>query len=73
MGFILGLLLGLFTAIGLFGFLAYRLCTRPKTAALAKLLSEIAQALANRQQSSEPSAPGKTAGRWGRDGDQSKT
>jgi hypothetical protein len=69
MGFILGLLTGLLTAIGLFAFLACWLCTRPNTTALAKLLNDIAQALAHRQQSPEPSAPGKMASRWGRDGE----
>jgi hypothetical protein len=73
MGFIFGLLLGLLIAIGLFGFLTYWLCTRPNTTALAKLLNDIAQALAHKQQSPEPSATGKAAGRWGRDGEQSKT
>jgi len=73
MGFVLGILIGLLTAIGFFAFLTYWVCTRPNSTALAKLLSDIAQALANRQQSPEPSAPGKMASRWGRDSEQSKT
>jgi hypothetical protein len=71
MGFVLGLLLGLLAAVGLFGYLAYWLCTRFDTSALVKFISDIAQTLAQRPQSTQPSTPGKS--RWGRDGEQSKT
>lgn len=73
MGFVLGLLIGLLTTIALFGFLAFWVCTRSNATALAKLVCDIAQALSNRPQSPEPSAPEETASRWGRDGKQART
>jgi hypothetical protein len=59
MGFILGFLMGLLAAIGLSGFLAYWMCSRPNSMALAKFINGIALALAHRPKSSEPLAPGK--------------
>jgi hypothetical protein len=58
MGFILGFLMGLLAAIGLFGFLTYWLCSRPDGMAVAKFINGIAQALVEKK-SSEPLAPGK--------------
>jgi len=55
MGFILGLLIGLLLAVALIGFLAYWLCSRSNTLAVAKFINGIAQALAAlRPKSSEP-------------------
>lgn len=55
-GFILGFLSGLLTAIGLFSFLAYWLCTRSNHLALARFIYGIAQALASlRPKSAGPS------------------
>jgi hypothetical protein len=61
MGFILGFLTGLLAAIGLFVFLAYWLCTRSNHIAIAKAVNGLANALATRPKTSEPSAPGKSA------------
>ena len=58
MGFILGLLMGLLAAIGLFGLLAYWLCSRSNNIAVAKFINGIAQALASKAKSPEPLAPG---------------
>jgi len=62
MGFILGLLMGLLVAIGLFGFLAYWLCSRPNNIALARFINGIAQALAclNKAKPVEPPSPDQT-------------
>ncbi len=60
MGFILGLLLGLLGAIGLIGFLAYWVCSRPDSAAVAKFLGGIADAMAHRENvpaEEKPSGP----------------
>lgn len=60
MGFILGFLLGLLTAIGLTGFLLYRLCSRSNPIALARFINGIAQSLAAlRPKSPAPPARGK--------------
>ena len=58
MGFLLGFLMGLLAAIGLFGFLAYWLCSQPNSIAVAKFINGIAQALAHQPKSSAPLAPG---------------
>ncbi|HZU34738.1 MAG TPA: hypothetical protein VFA18_02445 [Gemmataceae bacterium] len=58
MGFVLGFLLGLLTAIGLFAGLAYWLCTRPNHSAVAKVIHEFAVALAHRPKPSEETMPG---------------
>jgi hypothetical protein len=58
MGFLLGLLVGVVSAIGLFVFLAYWLCSRSSNMALARCLNGIAQALAHKPKSSEPLTPG---------------
>jgi len=59
MGFLLGFLMGLLAAIGLFGFLTYWLCSRSNNIAVAKFINGIAQALAHKPKSPEPSVPGK--------------
>jgi hypothetical protein len=61
MGFLLGFLMGLLTAIGLLGFLIYWSCSRSNNIAVAKFINGIAQALAsiNKAKSLEPLAPGK--------------
>lgn len=48
MGFVLGFLLGLLTAIGLLGLLAYWLCTRSNHIAIAKAVNGLANALATK-------------------------
>lgn len=59
MGFILGFLTGILAALGLLGFLTYWLCSRSNNIAVAKFINGIAQALAHKPKSSEPSTPGK--------------
>jgi len=59
MGFILGFLIGLIAATGLYGFLAYWLCSRSNNVAVAKFINGIAQALAHEPKSSPPLAPAK--------------
>ncbi len=54
MVFVLGLLLGLLSAIGLFGGVAYWLCTRSNHVAIAKFINGIAQALAHRPDAGGP-------------------
>ncbi len=56
MGFIAGFLLGLLTAIGLLGYLAYRLCTRSDRIAIAKAVNGLANAPATKPQSSGSAA-----------------
>jgi hypothetical protein len=46
MGFVLGFLLGLLTAIGLFIFLVYWLCSRSNHLGIAKAVNGVANALA---------------------------
>jgi len=58
MGFILGFLMGLLAALGLFGFLAYWLCGRSNNVAVAKFINGIAQALAHKPRPPEPLEPG---------------
>jgi hypothetical protein len=60
MAFIVGFLLGLLAAIAVFGFLAYWLCTRTNHIAIAKAVNGLANALATRSKSAEPSAPGRS-------------
>jgi hypothetical protein len=57
MGFVLGFLMGLLAAFGLFGFLAYWVCTRSNTVAVAKYIDGIAQASARGPR--EPFSPNK--------------
>jgi len=58
--FILGIFLGILTAIGLILFGTYWICTRSDTQAAAKfILGIIAQALAHGPNAPEPAAPGK--------------
>ena len=59
MGFILGFLTGILAALGLLGFLTYWLCSRSNNVAVAKFINGIAQALAHKPKSSEPSTSGK--------------
>jgi len=56
MGFILGFLMGLLSAIGLLVALAYWLCHRSNNVAVSKFISGIAQALEHIAPS-EPSSP----------------
>ncbi len=58
MFFVLGLLIGLLSAIGLFGGAAYWLCTRSNHVAIAKFINGIAQALAHRPDSAGPMSSG---------------
>jgi hypothetical protein len=53
MGFVLGFLLGLLAAIAIAGGLAYWLCSRSNTVAVAKFINGIAQALAHRPRTPE--------------------
>jgi hypothetical protein len=57
MGFILGFVMGLLAAIGLFGFLAYRLCCGSNNVAVARLVNGIVQALDDKPKSSKPLTP----------------
>jgi hypothetical protein len=61
MGFVLGLLTGLLTAIAGFGLLAYWVCTRSNNIAAARFINGIAQALAAQQP--KPRPRGETTGR----------
>jgi hypothetical protein len=58
MNLILGFLMGLLTAFGLAGFLAYWLCCRSNNIAVAKFINGFALALAHKAKSSEPLARG---------------
>ena len=60
MDIVFGFLMGLLTAIGLFGFLTYWLCSRSNTMAVAKFINGIAQALAHKPQSAEALTPGRS-------------
>ena len=57
MGFLLGLLMGLLAAIGLFGFLTYWLCSRSNNVAVAKFINGIALALAYKPNTPRPLTP----------------
>jgi len=59
MGFLLGFMMGLLAAIGLFSFLTYWLCSRSNNIAVAKFINGIAQALAHKTKSPEPLVPEK--------------
>jgi hypothetical protein len=60
--FLLGFMMGLLAAIGLFGFLTYWLCSRSNNIAAAKFINGIAQALAHQPKSPEPLTPGGNGG-----------
>jgi hypothetical protein len=47
MCFLLGFMMGMLAAIGLFGVLAWWLCSRSNSMAVAKFINGIAQALAS--------------------------
>jgi len=56
---VFGFLMGLLTAIALFGFLTYWLCSRSNNMVVAKFINGIAQALAHKSESAEAMAPGR--------------
>ena len=56
MGFMLGFMLGILVAFTLFGFVAWWVCSRSNSVAVAKFINGIAQALAHQGRSTEPLA-----------------
>lgn len=50
MGFLIGFLIGMLTAMAMFGFLGYWLCTRSNHIAVAKAVNGLANALATKRQ-----------------------
>jgi len=54
MGFLAGFMTEIFVAIALFGFLAWRLCSRSNGVAVAKFIGGIAQALASVDKAKSP-------------------
>ena len=59
MGFALGFMMGMLVAVALFGVLAWWVCSRSNSVAVAKFINGIAQALAHQGRATEPSAGGK--------------
>jgi hypothetical protein len=57
MGFILGFLMGLLSAIGVLGFLAFWLYSRSSTIGVTKFINGIAQALAHKSNSTATTVP----------------
>jgi hypothetical protein len=59
MGFMLGFMMGMLVAFALFGVLAWWVCSRSNSVAVAKFINGIAQALAHQSRAKEPLTAGK--------------